>query len=44
VPVWVRWIGLQRIGINQPRVGAVNGNTHAPREVSTALTSDAGYA
>lgn len=35
VPVWVRWIGLQRVGINQPRVGAVNGNAHAPAGVST---------
>jgi hypothetical protein len=44
VPVRIDRIRLQRVGINQSRMGAVNGNTHTPLEVSTALMLDAGYA
>jgi hypothetical protein len=44
VPVWIRRIRLQDVGINHARMGAVNGNAHAPAGVSTRLTPNRGYA
>ncbi len=44
VPVGVGRIRLERVGIGQTSVGAVNGDAHTRREVSTSLTMEVGYA
>jgi len=44
MPVWVGRVRLERVGIGQSSVGAVDGNAHAQRILSTRLTMEVGYA